>query len=141
MSNQQNPEELRDRATQNQQELLNKYATLIADNTKEATIQAVNDQLTHYELLGIQKGYKSAKSQVIGMMQKRLDALNNQNSEKIIQMRAELPELQEFEDDLDLESPCLKEGIDRAHQNYNALSGSKDQTDLPNDLSEALEAE
>jgi hypothetical protein len=135
-----NPDQLRDRASQNQQQLLQQYLDLIAENVHGATIQAVNDQLTHFELLGIQKGYRSAKREVTAMMQERLNQLNQQNSEKIIQMRAALPELPEFDDDLGLEAPSLQEGIDASLQNYGVLSPSDNDNDLPDDLSQALEA-
>lgn len=134
------PSDLRDKATENQQELLQKYAELIASNTKDATIQAIDDQITHYELQGIQQGYKAAKQQVVGMMQKKLDSLNKQNSEKIIKMRAELPELQNFDEELGLNSPSLQEGIDNAHKTYNVLAETKKNNDLPDDLSDALNA-
>ena len=142
MTNQQHPtpDQLRDQATSNQQQLLEQYAELIAQNTEQATITAINDQLTHYELLGIQKGYQSAKQQVTAMMQGKLHQLNQQNSEKIIELRASLPELPEFDDDLGLEAPSLESGLDRAFQSYGVLSGSDRADDLPDDLSEALEA-
>lgn len=136
----QNPEQLRDRATQNQQQLLEQYADLIAQNTEQATIQAVNDQLTHYELIGIQKGYQSAKKQVTSMMQNKLNQLNEQNSQKVIEMRANLPELPELDEDLSLEAPSLEAGIDRAHNAYGVLTSGSDNADLPDDLTEALEA-
>ena len=142
MTNQQHPtpDQLRDRATNNQQQLLEQYAELISQNTEQATITAVNDQLTHYELLGIQRGYQSAKKQVSAMMQQRLNQLNQQNSEKVIQLRASLPELPEFDEDLSLEAPSLEAGLDRAFQSYGVLSGSADADDLPDDLQNALEA-
>ena len=140
MTNQHNPEQLRDRATQNQQQLLEQYADLIAQNTQEATIQAVNDQLTHYELIGIQKGYQSAKKQITGMMQERLNQLNEQNSQKIIKMRADLPELPEMDDDLSLKAPSLEAGINQAHNNYGTLTSGSDNANLPSDLSDALDA-
>ena len=142
MTNQQdpNPSEMRDRATSNQQQLLEQYSLLIAENTREATITAVNDQFTHYELLGIQKGYQSAKKQITGMMQEKLEELNQQNSEKIIGLRAELPELPALDEDLGLEAPCLESGINQAHKSYGVLSGSDRANDLPDDLQDALEA-
>lgn len=135
-----NPEQMRDRATSNQQQLLQKFSDLIAENVHGATIQAVNDQLTHYELMGIQRGYQLAKREVTAMMQEKLNTVNAQNSEKIIQMRAELPELPEIDDSLDLEAPSLQSGIDRAHQSYGVLTSGEDNADLPDDLSQALEA-
>jgi len=135
-----NPDQLRDRATSNQQQLLEQYAQLIEQNTEQATIQAVNDQLTHYELMGIQRGYQSAKKQVVGMMQDKLNALNAQNSEKIIQMRADLPELPPLDEELGLEAPSLQEAIDHAHRSYGVLTSGEDNSDLPDDLQNALEA-
>ena len=142
MTNQQHPtpDQLRNHATNHQQKMLEQYAQLIAENTKEATLQAVEDQLTHYELIGIQKGYQSAKQQVTEMMQGKLHQLNQQNSEKIIGLRASLPELPEFDDDLGLEAPSLQEGIDRAHSTYGVIAGSDRNDDLPDDLQNALEA-
>ena len=144
MTNQQQPtptpDQLRDKATSNQQQMLEKYAELIAENTEQATIQAVHDQLSHYEMIGIQRGYQNAKKQLTEMMQGKLNQLNQQNSEKIIELRATLPELPEFDDDFGLEAPSLQEGIDRAHQSYGVLTGSDRDTDLPDDLQNALEA-
>ena len=134
------PDQLRDRATNNQQKLLEQYAELIAENTEQATIQAISDQLVHFELLGIQKGYQQAKKHATSMMQEKLEQLNQQNSEKIIGLRANLPELPAFDDDLGLEAPSLEAGLDRAFQSYGVLSGSDRADDLPSDLSEALEA-
>ena len=134
------PEQLRDRATTNQQQLLEQYAELISQNTEQATITAVEDQLTHYELLGIQKGYQAAKKQVSEMMQGKLNQLNQQNSEKVIQLRASLPELPSLDEDLGLEAPSLQAGIDRAHSSYGVLSGGSEDDDLPDDLQDALEA-
>ena len=140
MTNQYTPEQLRNHTTNNQQKMLEQYAQLIAQNTEEATIQAVEDQLTHYEMIGIQKGYQSAKQQVSQMMQGKLNQLNQQNSEKIIGLRASLPELPAFDDDCGLEAPSLQAGIDRAHQSYGVISGSDRNDDLPDDLKNALEA-
>lgn len=142
MTNQQHPSpsEMRDRATSNQQQLLEQYSQLIAQNTEQATITAVQDQLIRYELLGIQKGYQSAKKQVTAMMQEKLNQLNQQNSEKIIGLRAELPELPALDDELGLEAPWLEAGINQAHKSYGVLSGSDRANDLPDDLQDALKA-
>ena len=145
MTNQQHhpnptPDQLRAKATNNQQKMLEKYAELIAENTEQATVQAVEDQLTHYEMIGIQKGYQNAKQQVTAMMQEKLHQLNEQNSEKIIGLRASLPELPAFDDDLGLEAPSLQAGLEKAHQSYGVISGSDRNDDLPDDLQNALEA-
>lgn len=134
------PSNLRNKTTQDQQKLLEQYADLIASNTREATIQAVNDQITHYELQGIQEGYKAAKKEVVTLMQEKLNTLNQQNSEKIIQMRATLPELEGLDEENNLTPPSLKEGIHHAHKTYNVLAESKKDDNLPNDLSDALNA-
>ena len=73
-------------------------------------------------------------------MQEKLEALNQQNSEKIIGLRAELPELPELDEDLGLEAPSLESGINKAHASYGVLSGSDRASDLPDDLQDALEA-
>jgi hypothetical protein len=66
--------------------------------------------------LGIQKGDRTAKREVTAMMQERLEAVNAENSEKIVGWRAELPELPPLDDSLDLEAPSLEAGIDRAQE-------------------------
>lgn len=57
-NSQQNPEQLRDRAENYQEKLLNQYSELIANNTFEASKQALDDQLAYYEALGVKKGFQ-----------------------------------------------------------------------------------
>lgn len=136
----QKPETIRKQITQNEQQLLDKYSSLIAQNTEQATLQAVADQLTHYELIGIQEGYRSAKQQVIAMMQEKLEALNTRNSEKIVELQANMGELPELDQELGLNAPSLEDGIDRAKQNYGVITSKDDVAELPSDLSSALDA-
>jgi len=92
-------------------------------------------------MMGIQKGYQTAKREVTQLMQDRLNQLNEQNSEKIIQMRGDLAaELPELDDSFNLEAPSLQEGIATAHQSYGVLASGEDQAALPDDLQSALEA-
>jgi hypothetical protein len=136
----QNPEQLRDRAENYQEKLLNQYSELIAQNTFEASKQALNDQLAYYEALGVKKGFQQFKEHAQGLMQEKLEGLNQRNSQKILELRASTPDVEELDDEPALEAPSLESGINQEMQNYGVLTSSNDQAELPSDLSEALEA-
>lgn len=136
----QNPEQLRDRAENYQEKLLNQYSELVAKNMFEASKQALNDQLGYYESLGIRKGFHQFKEYAQGLMQKNLEGLNQRNSQKILELRASTPHIDDLDDEPALEAPSLESGINKEMQNYGVLTSKEDQASLPDDLSEALEA-
>jgi hypothetical protein len=88
-----NPEQLRDRAESYQEKLLNQYSELIANNTLEASQQALNDQLCYYEALGVKKGFQQFKEHATNLMQEKLEGLNQRNSRKILELRASTPDV------------------------------------------------
>jgi hypothetical protein len=138
--NQHNPDQLRDRAENYQEQLLNQYSQLIAQNTFEASKQALDDQILFYEAVGVKEGFKQFKAHATELMQSKLGKLNQINSRKILELRASMPELDELDDTPDLQAPSLQAGIDEEMGRYGVLSPSADNSDLPDDLQDALEA-
>ena len=142
MTNQQppSPDQLRDRAENYQEKLLNQYSELIAQNTLEASKQALTDQLSFYEAMGVKEGFKQFKQHATSLMQSKLGELNKINSRKILELRASMPDIESLDDTPDLQAPCLQSGIDQEMQSYGVLSSSDRADDLPTDLQDALEA-
>lgn len=136
----QTPEQIRNNAENYQEKLLNQYSELIAQNTFEASKQALDDQLSYYEALGVKKGFQQFKEHATSLMQEKLQTLNERNSQKILELRASTPDIDNLEDEPELEAPSLESGIKQAKQNYGVLTSKSDQAELPSDLNEALEA-
>jgi hypothetical protein len=135
-----NPDQLRDRADNYQEQLLNQYSQLIAQNTFEASKQALDDQISFYEAIGVKEGFKQFKVHAKEVMQSKLGKLNQINSRKILELRASMPDIDELDDTPDLQAPSLQAGIDQEMQNYGVLTSSEDNNALPDDLQSALEA-
>lgn len=135
-----NPEQLRDRAENYQEKLLNQYSELIANNTLKASKQALNDQLAYYEALGVKKGFQQFKEHATNLMQEKLEGLNQRNSRKILELRASTPDIEDLDDEPALEAPSLESGINQEMQSYGVIASSSDEAQLPEDLQESLEA-
>ena len=136
----QNPDQLRDRAESYQEKLLNQYSQSIAENTYDASVQALEDQLAYYEAIGVKEGFKKFKGHATELMQQKLGQLNKINSRKILELRASMPDVEDLDDEPDLQAPSLQSGIDTEIKSYGVLTSGSDQVDLSDDLQSALEA-
>ena len=139
-SQNQNPEQQQQRLESYQEQLLTQYSELFEQSVYDAAEQALNDRLANAEAIAIRKAFGRFKEHSQQMLQGRLQELNQHNAGKIIQLRAEMPTVEELDDSPALEMPSLKSGLDDQMKNYGVLTGSADDGDLPSDLTEALEA-
>lgn len=134
------PQELRDQTIEAQQKLLDQYSNLVASNLEESTIQAIEDQITHYELLGIKQGFNRAKKRATEMMQTKLNQLNQTNTKKVMELRENMPSMDALDEEINLEAPDFQASLEEAHNAYGVIAESVNNKSLPDDLSEALEA-
>jgi len=102
--------------------------------------QALNDRLANAEAIAIRKAFGRFKEHSQGLLQGRLQELNQTNSQKILQLRSQMPTVDELDDTPDLELPSLQAGISQQMNHFGVLTASDDENSLPSDLSEALQA-
>ncbi|NBD33452.1 MAG: hypothetical protein GVY17_10920 [Cyanobacteria bacterium] len=140
MTNTHNPQQQRQKLEHYQEQLLQQYSDLFEESVYQTAEQALNDRLANAETIAIRKAFGRFKEHSQGLLQGRLQELNQTNSQKILQLRSQMPTVDELDDTPDLELPSLQAGISQQMNHFGVLTSNDDENSLPSDLSEALQA-
>jgi len=135
-----NPQQQRQKLESYQEQLLQQYSELFEESVYQTAEQALNDRLANAEAIAIRKAFGRFKEHSQGLLQGRLQELNQVNSQKILQLRSQMPAVDELDETPDLELPSLQAGISQQMNHFGVLTSSDDDDSLPSDLSEALQA-
>jgi len=135
-----NPQQQRQKLESYQEQLLQQYSELFEESVYQTAEQALNDRLANAEAIAIRKAFGRFKEHSQGLLQGRLQELNQVNSQKILQLRSQMPAVDELDETPDLELPSLQAGIQREMNHFGVLISQEDSDSLPADLSEALQA-
>jgi len=135
-----NPQQQRQKLESYQEQLLQQYSELFEESVYQTAEQALNDRLANAEAIAIRKAFGRFKEHSQGLLQGRLQELNQVNSQKILQLRSQMPHVDELDETPDLELPSLQAGISQQMNHFGVLTSSDDDDSLPSDLSEALQA-
>jgi len=135
-----NPQQQRQKLESYQEQLLQQYSELFEESVYQTAEQALNDRLANAEAIAIRKAFGRFKEHSQGLLQGRLQELNQVNSQKILQLRSQMPTVDELDETPDLELPSLQAGISQQMNHFGVLTSSDNDDSLPSDLSEALQA-
>lgn len=135
-----NPQQQRQKLESYQEQLLQQYSELFEESVYQTAEQALNDRLANAEAIAIRKAFGRFKEHSQGLLQGRLQELNQVNSQKILQLRSQMPAVDELDETPDLELPSLQAGIQQEMNHFGVLISGEDSDALPSDLSEALQA-
>jgi len=135
-----NPQQRRQKLESYQEQLLQQYSELFEESVYQTAEQALNDRLANAEAIAIRKAFGRFKEHSQGLLQGRLQELNQVNSQKILQLRSQMPTVDELDETPDLELPSLQAGISQQMNHFGVLTSSDNDDSLPSDLSEALQA-
>ena len=118
-----NPQQQRQKLESYQEQLLQQYSELFEDEESvyQTAEQALNDRLANAEAIAIRKAFGRFKEHSQGLLQGRLQELNQVNSQKILQLRSQMPAVDVLDETPDLELPSLQAGIQREMNHFGVL--------------------
>lgn len=138
MSEEVNPQQQKEQLDSYQEQVLNKYSELFEESVLEAANQALEDRLAHAEAIAINKAFSRFKEHSQSLLQERLQNLNRENSQKIIELRSNMGYVENPDNSPDLQKPSLQSGINKEKEQFGKIASKSDSESLPSDLSESL---